>query len=113
MISTTIMQLNELPLAFKFVFISELNGAGYVFKLTKYSANCYLAADLQEWLEQDFDECMNLLRFKDLSNYALHQIDLPVLQRIKYQELAEANQLKDLTNEDRLIAKYLHFDQSQ
>lgn len=103
------MNLSELPHNFSFVFVPELNGAGYVFRLVEGSPRCYLAEDLKAWLQKDLDECLDLLRYADLSNTALRAIDLPILQRLKYQEMKESGQLHQLDKEDRWLVKLLRF----
>lgn len=105
------MQLEELPNPFQFQFRSELNGAGFVFRLVAASINCYLAEDLKEWLSTNFDECMHLLCYSDLSLLPLRDIKLPILQKWKYQELKQLGLLSELDADDKLLAKLLKFDQ--
>jgi hypothetical protein len=103
------MNLSELPHNFSFVFVPELNGAGYVFRLVEGSPRCYLAEDLKDWMQTDLDECLELLRYADLSKLSLRSIDLPILQRLKYNELKQSGQLNQLDEEDRWLVKLLRF----
>lgn len=103
------MQLTDLPKNFKFSFERDLNGAGYVFWLNTYSQTCYLASDLKTLLTSDFDETLELLLFADLSNTPIRDIQLPVLQRLKYIEAKNASRLKDLDKKDVWLTKLLGF----
>lgn len=68
-----------------------------------------MADDLREWLSHDFDECMSLLKYADLSATPIRQINLPILQRMKFLELKEAGRLSLLDADDRLLVKLLAF----
>jgi len=103
------MRINELPDNFAFSFDTNLNGAGYVFWLNDFSPTCYLANDLKELLSSDFDETIELLRFANLSDTPIRDIQLPVLQRLKYKELKEATRLKELDKKDVWLTKLLGF----
>jgi hypothetical protein len=104
------MLITDLPDNFRFIFDTNLNGAGYVFWLNPFSSKCYLADDLKELLLSDFDETLELLRFADLSKTPIREIQLPVLQRLKYVELKESARLKDLDKNDVWLTKLLGFN---
>lgn len=104
------MQISELPENFRFQFDTALNGAGYVFWLNEFSPTCYLADDLKILLQTDFDETIELLRFANLSETPIRDLQLPVLQRLKFKELKNAAKLKELDKKDIWLSKLLGFN---
>lgn len=104
------MRISDLPQNFSFCFDTDLNGAGYVFWLNTFSPTCYLADDLKELLQTDFDETIELLRFANLSETPIRDIQLPILQRLKFIELKEAAKLKELDKKDIWLTKLLGFN---